>query len=91
MSNAIKRPEEYLKEPYFRVIIPDEESGTFTALIWEFPGCIAQGNTLQEAYEHLEDAAKYWIDAALDLKQEIPAPFQSLVPKLRWGMPFPPS
>jgi len=71
-------PEEYLKEPYSRILIPDEESETYTALILEFPGCIAQGDTPQEAYEHLEDAAKDWIEAALDLKQEIPSPSQSL-------------
>jgi predicted RNase H-like HicB family nuclease len=78
MNKTIKSPEEYLKEPYSRVLIPDEESGTYTAVILEFPGCIAQGDTPQEAYDHLEDAAKDWIDAALDLKQEIPSPSQSL-------------
>lgn len=78
MSKTIKMPEEYLKEPYSRILIPDEESGTYTALILELPGCIAQGNTPQEAYENLEDAAKDWIEAALGLKQEIPSPSQSV-------------
>ena len=78
MSKTIKRPEEFLKEPYSRILIPDEESGTYTAVILEFPGCIAQGDTPQEAYDHLEDAAKEWIEAALTLKQEIPSPSQSL-------------
>jgi predicted RNase H-like HicB family nuclease len=78
MSKTTKMTEKYLKEPYSRILIPDEESGTYTAVILEFPGCIAQGNTPQEAYEHLEDAAKDWIAAALDLKQEIPSPSQSL-------------
>jgi predicted RNase H-like HicB family nuclease len=78
MHKMIKKYEEYLKEPYSRVLIPDEESETYTALILEFPGCIAQGDTPQEAYEHLEDAAKGWIEAALDLKQRIPSPSQSL-------------
>ena len=78
MSQTIKMPEEYLKQPYCRILIPDEESGTYTALILEFPGCIAQGDTPQEAYESLEDAAKDWIEAALDLKQEIPSPTQSV-------------
>ena len=78
MTKTIKMTEKYLKEPYSRVLIPDEESGTYTAVILEFPGCIAQGDTPQEAYEHLEDAAKDWIEAALDLKQEIPSPSQSL-------------
>jgi len=78
MKKKIRKPGEYLKEPYSRILIPDEESGTYTAIILEFPGCIAQGDTPQEAYEHLEDAAKDWIEAALDLKQEIPSPSQSL-------------
>ena len=78
MTKTMKMTEKYLKEPYSRVLIPDEESGTYTAVIIEFPGCIAQGDTPQEAYEHLEDAAKDWIAAALDLKQEIPSPSQSV-------------
>ncbi len=64
----------YLKEPYSRILIPDEESSTFTAEILEFPGCIAQGNTPQEAYERLEETAKAWIEAALELGQEVPPP-----------------
>lgn len=74
----MKITEEYLKKPYSRILIPDEESGTYTAMILEFPGCIAQGDTPQEAYEHLEDAAKDWIETAIDLKQEIPSPAQSV-------------
>jgi antitoxin HicB len=78
MSKTKKTAEEYLKKPYSRVLIPDEETGSYTAVILEFPGCIAQGDAPQEAYEHLENAAKEWIEAALDLKQEIPSPSQSL-------------
>src|SRR5665811_625475 len=78
MSKTTKITTQYLKEPYSRVLIPDEESGTYTAVILEFPGCIAQGDTPQAAHEHLEDAAKEWIKAALDLKQEIPSPSQSV-------------
>jgi predicted RNase H-like HicB family nuclease len=78
MSKTKKITERYLKKPYSRILIPDEESGTYTAVLLEFPGCIAQGDTPQEAYEYLEDAAKDWIAAALDLKQEIPSPSQSV-------------
>jgi predicted RNase H-like HicB family nuclease len=78
MNKTININEKYLKKPYSRILIPDEESGTYTAVILEFPGCIAQGDSPQEAYEHLEDAAKDWIEAALDLKQEIPPPSQSV-------------
>ncbi len=74
MKRAKLSPEEYLRLPYTRKIIPDEESGTYSAEIDEFPGCIAQGDTAKEAYEKLEEVAKSWIGAALDLGQEIPPP-----------------
>jgi len=74
MNNIRENLENYLKKPYSRILIPDDESGTFTAEILEFPGCIAQGDTAKEAYERLEEAAKAWIEAALELGQEIPPP-----------------
>jgi predicted RNase H-like HicB family nuclease len=74
MNNIRENLENYLKKPYSRILIPDDESGTFTAEVLEFPGCIAQGDTAQEAYEQLEEAAKAWIEAALELGQEIPPP-----------------
>jgi predicted RNase H-like HicB family nuclease len=67
-------PAEYLTLPYERVLIPDEASGTFTALIRELPGCVSQGDTPAEAYANLEDAAESWIGAALEVGQTIPAP-----------------
>lgn len=75
MADVTKSPEEYLKKPYSRVVIPDEESGTYTAQILEFPGCITEGETPQEAYERLEDVALSWIGAALDMGQDIPLPW----------------
>jgi predicted RNase H-like HicB family nuclease len=69
-----KTSRDYLKMPYARVLTPDAETGTYTAEILEFPGCIAQGDTPEEAYEHLESAAAGWIEAALDMGQEIPEP-----------------
>src|SRR4030042_1314780 len=74
MKNTKKDFSHYLKKPYSRILIPDLESGTYTAEILEFPGCIAQGNTPKEAYERLEKSAKAWIEAAFELSQEIPLP-----------------
>ncbi|MBI2902124.1 MAG: type II toxin-antitoxin system HicB family antitoxin [Candidatus Methylomirabilis oxyfera] len=67
-----KTPEEYLKEPYSRILIPDER-GTVFAEILEFPGCVSQGKTVEEAFENLEEVAKSWIEAALHHRQEIPS------------------
>ena len=75
MDDIERSSKEYLKKPYSRVVIPDEESGTYTAQILEFPGCITEGETPQEAYERLEDVALSWIEAALDMGQDIPLPW----------------
>lgn len=40
----------------------------------EFPGCVAQGDTISEAHERLERAAEDWIRAAVDSGQDIPPP-----------------
>jgi len=77
MTDATKSPNEFLKKPYSRVVIPDEESGTYTAQILEFPGCITEGDTPQEAYERLEEVALSWIEAAIDMGQDIPSPLST--------------
>ena len=74
MPRSCADPTEVLRQPYSRVLTPDEESGTYTARIQEFPGCVAQGDSPAEAYENLEQAARSWIVAAQDLGQEIPPP-----------------
>jgi antitoxin HicB len=66
-------PNEYLQQPYARIVIPLEEGG-FHAELLEFFGCIAQGETAAEAYANLETAAESWIENALEQGHEIPLP-----------------
>jgi predicted RNase H-like HicB family nuclease/predicted DNA-binding protein len=68
-----KTPDDYLKLPYSRILIPDE--GTYAAEILEFSGCFSQGDTPDEAIANLENAARSWIQVALDQGQEIPEPY----------------
>jgi antitoxin HicB len=63
-----------LRLPYQRVLIPDDESGTFTAMITEFPGCIAQGDSPSEAYKLLEETAESWLEGAMESGMPIPEP-----------------
>lgn len=49
----------------------------FHAQILEFPGCYAQGDTLEEAYSNLGKAAESWIDTSLAQGHEIPEPSSS--------------
>lgn len=73
MSTKPMNPDDYLKKPYARRLVPDE-SGGFCASIQEFPGCLAEGETADEALQNLEAAAASWVEVALSLGQSIPEP-----------------
>lgn len=77
MSEHDTQIDSLLRAPYARQVIPEPESGTFTGRILEFPGCIAQGDSVEETYESLEEAARDWLIAAIDLGQEIPEPAET--------------
>ncbi|HEX9989278.1 MAG TPA: type II toxin-antitoxin system HicB family antitoxin [Chloroflexia bacterium] len=68
-----KEPKSYLKEPYSRVLIPNQD-GTYSAEILEFPGCFAEGDTADEAIRNLEAAAESWVEVSLAQGLEIPEP-----------------
>src|SRR5688572_6963250 len=65
--------QDYLQQPYARVLVP-AEGGGFTARILEFPGCVAEGPTRDEALNALEQAAESWLDVALALGHTIAQP-----------------
>ncbi len=69
-------PEDYLKKPYSRIIVPDER-GLYSGEILEFPGCFAVGSSPEEVVKNLEEAALSWIMAAQDEGMQIPEPFES--------------
>src|SRR5579859_1482230 len=70
---SVMKVADILKMPYSRVVVPDE-SGTFTAEIFEFPGCIAVGATAAEALANLEEVTSDWVSTALEQGQDIPEP-----------------
>jgi antitoxin HicB len=51
----------------------DGHSG-WVAQVEEFPGCISQGATIEEAVEGVTRAAVSWVEAAEERGLEIPAP-----------------
>lgn len=65
--------EYYVKLPYTLVITP-EESGGFFVKVEELPGCISQGNSIEEAISNIEDAKRVWLKTALERKIETPLP-----------------
>lgn len=58
---------------YIAIFESDEEGG-FTASIPTLPGCITEGDELEEAYGYLQDALDGWIKVALNRTLEIPDP-----------------
>lgn len=64
-----------LARPYVRRLLPDEQGG-YTAYIHEFPGCVAEGETADEALDNLNAAAMSWLAAALALGQQVAEPMQ---------------
>lgn len=74
MSNTRRTAEEYLIEPYSIVLVADKEAGGYTATIGEFPGCLAEGETAEEAVANVREAAIDWMEAAQRQGQTIPEP-----------------
>jgi len=66
--------EAYVRAPFVRMLVPDEEEGGFVAEVLELPGCISEGETPEEAYRNLDDALRGWVLASLKQRKPIPAP-----------------
>lgn len=71
-----KNLEYYISLPYKVLLYPAEEGG-YAVEIPELPGCISQGQTLEEAYEMIQDAKRGWIDLALQNGEIIPEPVRT--------------
>ncbi len=52
----------------------DREDKIFIASIPELKGCIAHGQTREEALKEIEIAKNLWIECALEDGEEIPEP-----------------
>lgn len=63
----------YLKLPYTIELIPDSEQGWFVR-IKELRGCMSQGDTIEEAYEMIQDAMRGWLEVAIEDNILIPEP-----------------
>ncbi len=65
----------YLRLRYPMEIVQAEEGGYF-AQIPDLPGCMAQGETIEEAAKNLEDAKRAWIEVRLEDGLEVPPPHE---------------
>jgi len=55
------------------VFEPDTEAGGFTVTIPALPGCISEGDTFEEAFLNIKDAAKLYLEDVRDENGHIPS------------------
>lgn len=81
-------PKEVLDKGYVRRLTPDATGG-YVASILEFPGCVAEGETAEEALHNLDNAAESWIEVARAHGREIrePIDFEGCSGKFALRMP----
>jgi len=64
---------------YEMIIYWSEDDGVFIVEVPELPGCMADGNTYQEAVANAELIIQEWIEVAKELGRPIPKPKGRLV------------
>jgi antitoxin HicB len=68
---------EKLMYPFMTRVLLPEEGGGYLIEFPDLPGCMSDGETLEEAIENGKDALQCWIEAAAEDGQEIPEPGSS--------------
>jgi predicted RNase H-like HicB family nuclease len=69
--------EDYLTLPYHRVFTYIREDDYYFAQVLEFPGCMSDGKTLDEANAHLNEAITGWTQTKLQGGFTVPPPLTS--------------
>jgi predicted RNase H-like HicB family nuclease len=59
---------------YEIIIFWSDEDHAFVAEVPELPGCMADGNTYQEALSNAEQIIQEWIATAKELGRPVPQP-----------------
>lgn len=70
--------------PFFVIPLSDEDGGGYLAEAYDLKGCMADGETIEEACLNLQDAIQSWIKTAKEHNLSIPSPthYTSLSDKL---------
>lgn len=75
-----RKPLEYylsLKYPFKIEALSEEDGGGFFITYPDLPGCMSDGETVEEALAMGEDARKAWITSRYERNMEIPEPFSA--------------
>ena len=77
--------------PFMTSVLPEAEGGGYLIEYADLPGCISDGETLQEAIENGKDAVRCWVETAKAHGDKIPAPGSSSTSSGRWVQRVPKS
>ena len=80
-----------LEYPFITRILSEAEGGGYLIEYPDLPGCISDGETIQEAMENGRDAIQSWIETAKAHGDEIPALGSSSTSSGRWVQRVPKS
>jgi len=56
----------------FDVIFEPQEDGGYTAYVPDLPGCVSEGETLEEATAMIRDAMRGYLDSLQDRGYQLP-------------------
>jgi len=63
-----------LEYPFEIKLLSQEDGGGYLIEFPDLPGCISDGDTIEEAIANGQDAMQEWLDACSELNRKIPAP-----------------
>lgn len=69
-----KKPLSFYLSLDYPITFYPEEVGGFTVMIKDLPGCMSQGETLEDAYEMIAEAKELWIESCYEDNVPIPLP-----------------
>ncbi len=61
-------------QTYEIIIYWSKEDGVFIAEVPELPGCMAHGDTQEEALSNVKEAMRLWVDTAREFGDPVPEP-----------------
>jgi len=72
-KNELKEKLKYYMSLPYTIAIIAEKRGYF-AEIEELPGCMTEGDSIEETFQHIKEAQELWLEEALKIGREVPLP-----------------
>ncbi len=59
-------------------LLEEDEDGGYVASVPDLPGCLSQGDNLDDALSNIQQAFELFVDSSLEFGHEIPERFKEL-------------